>query len=304
MPAHFEGGAIRQDAGAGRKPAWLKIKLPTSPHFFGTAETISRQGLHTICQSALCPNRSECWSERTATFLLLGDHCTRACAFCSVTKGDPLPVAPDEPERVAEAAAIFGLAYAVVTSVTRDDLADGGASHFAAVIRALRRRVPGIGVEALIPDFGGDEANLRTVLEARPDVLNHNLEVPEAVYPRINRPIENYRRSLRVLERAAEAGFRTKSGLMIGLGETEADILGALSDLRSVGCGLLTVGQYLRPARGLAEVVRYCTPEEFEAWKVRALAMGFSSVEAGPFVRSSYHAQRMQGLQAPRLGDA
>lgn len=294
MSAHSEEGALRRGP-AGRKPAWLKIKLPTSPSYFGTAETLARGGLHTICQSAMCPNRSECWSERTATFLILGDRCTRRCAFCAVPKGAPLPVEADEPERVAEAAASFGLAYAVVTSVTRDDLADGGAAHFAAVIRALRRRLPGIGVEALIPDLGGDEAALRTVLEAGPDILNHNLEVPEALYALINRPAANYRRSLLVLERAARAGFRAKSGLMVGLGESADDIRSALVDLRAAGVGLLTMGQYLRPAKGLAEVVRYYSPEEFEAWKTLALELGFESVEAGPFVRSSYHAQRMQG---------
>jgi lipoic acid synthetase len=221
------------------------------------AETLGRRGLNTICQSALCPNRSECWSEKTATFLILGNRCTRRCAFCAVPKGEPQPVAADEPERVAEAASVLGLSYAVVTSVTRDDLPDGGAGHFAATIRALRRRLPGIKVEALIPDFGGGEAPLRTVLEAGPDVLNHNLEVPEAIYPRLHRPGENYRRSLLVLERAAEARFETKSGLMLGLGESEPDILSALADLRSVACGLLTLGQYLQPGRGQVEVVRY-----------------------------------------------
>lgn len=295
MSACSEEGTHHRHTEPGRKPAWLKIKLPTSPHFFGTAEALARRGLHTICQSALCPNRSECWSERTATFLILGDRCTRQCTFCAVPKGRPLPVAADEPDRVAEAAAVFGLAYAVVTSVTRDDLPDGGAAHFVAVILALRRRLPGIRVETLIPDFGGNEASLRTVLDAGPDILNHNLEVPEAIYPRIGRPAENYRRSLLVLDRAAKAGFKTKSGLMLGLGESAENILAAMTDLRSVGCGLLTLGQYLRPGHGQAEVVRYYPPEEFDAWKTRALELGFRSVEAGPLVRSSYHAQLMHG---------
>jgi lipoic acid synthetase len=290
-----------QPAEPGRKPAWLKIKLPTNPHFFGTAETLSRKGLHTICQSALCPNRSECWSERTATFLILGDRCTRNCAFCAVPKGHPLPVSADEPDRVAEAAAVFGLTYAIVTSVARDDLPDGGAAHFVSVIRALRRRLPGIKVEVLVPDFGGNDTSLRAVLDADPDILNHNLEVPEAVYPRIGRPAENYRKSLHVLDQAAQAGFMTKSGLMFGLGENGADILVALADLRSVGCGLLTLGQYLRPGRGQAEAVRYYPPAEFDAWKAKALELGFQSVEAGPFVRSSYHAQRMHDGLAPEV---
>jgi lipoic acid synthetase len=298
LPVESEADSLRQTVGPGHKPAWLKIKLPTSPRYFGTAEILGRRGLHTICQSALCPNRSECWTEKTAAFLILGDHCTRNCAFCAVPKGDPRPVADDEPGRVAEAAAAFGLSYTVVTSVTRDDLPDGGAAHFAATIRTLKERLPGIGVEALVPDFAGDADGLRTVLAAKPDVLNHNLEVPEALYPRINRPSANYKRSLLVLDRAAKAGFRTKSGLMLGLGESESDIARTLADLRSVGCGLLTMGQYLRPGRSQAEVVRYYPPEEFEAWKTRALDLGFRSVEAGPFVRSSYHAQRMRGLPA------
>ncbi len=293
MPVDSEEESLRQDAGLGRKPAWLKIKLPTSPHYFGTADILGRRGLHTICQSALCPNRSECWSEKTATFLILGDRCTRNCGFCAVPKGDPRPVEDDEPARVAAAAAAFGLTYAVVTSVTRDDLTDGGAGHFAATVKTLKERLPGVGVEALIPDFGGDEAALGKVLAANPDVLNHNLEAPEAVYPRIQRPAANYRRSLLVLERAAKAGFRTKSGLMLGLGESETDVAETLADLRAAGCSFLTIGQYLRPGHFQAPVSRYYHPDEFEAWKTRALGLGFQAVEAGPFVRSSYHAQRM-----------
>ena len=298
MPVDSEEAGLQQTAEPGRKPAWLKIKLPTSPHYFGTAEILGRRGLRTICQSALCPNRSECWSEKTATFLILGDRCSRNCAFCAVPKGDPRPIEDDEPARVAEAAAAFGLSYAVVTSVTRDDLPDGGAGHFAATVRTLKERLSGIRVEALIPDFAGDEAALGKVLAAEPDILNHNLEVPESLYPRIQRPAANYKRSLLVLERAARAGFRTKSGLMLGLGESEADIDRTLADLRAVGCGLLTIGQYLRPGHFQAQVVRYYRPEEFEAWKAKALALGFRGVESGPFVRSSYHAQRMHGLAA------
>ena len=298
MSVNSEEDGLRQTGQPGRKPDWLKIKLPTSPHYFGTAEILGRRGLHTICQSALCPNRSECWSEKTATFLILGDRCTRDCGFCAVPKGGPRPVEDDEPARVAEAAAAFGLTYAVVTSVTRDDLPDGGAGHFAATVRALKERLPGIGVEALIPDFAGDETALGKVLAAEPDILNHNLEVPEAIYPRIRRPAANYKRSLLVLERAAQAGFRTKSGLMLGLGESETDVAETLADLRTVGCGFLTIGQYLRPGHFQAEVARYYHPDEFQAWKTRALALGFRAVEAGPFVRSSYHAQRMHGLGA------
>jgi len=290
-----EAESLRQNPETGRKPPWLKIKLPTSPAFFGVAETLARKGLHTICRSARCPNRSECWSEKTATFLILGDRCTRQCAFCAVAKGRPEPPAADEPTRVAEAAAALGLAYAVVTSVTRDDLPDGGAAHFAATIRELRRLSPGIRVEALVPDFNGDKEALDAVLETRPEILNHNLEAPETIYPRLNRPPGNYGRSLRVLKRAARAGFETKSGLMIGLGETEEDIARTLRDLRGASCGLLTLGQYLRPGREQAEVARYYNPEDFDLWKLKALGLGFRAVEAGPLVRSSYHARRMHG---------
>ncbi len=294
MSVNSEGFGLHPGAEPGRKPSWLKVKLPTSPEFFSVAETIERRGLHTICQSAHCPNRTECWSEKTAAFLILGDRCTRQCAFCAVAKGSPLPPSPEEPAQVAEAARSFGLAYAVVTSVTRDDLPDGGAAHFAAVIRELRRRIPPIKVEALVPDFQGDGAALGLVLEAGPDVLNHNLEAPEAVYPRINRPRENYRRSLGVLERAIRAGFAAKSGLMLGLGESEQDIHRTLEDLGGVGCRLLTLGQYLKPGRDRVDVSRYYSPDEFGRWKARALALGFEAVEAGPLVRSSYHAQRMR----------
>lgn len=293
LSARPEGEPDGRGPERGRKPDWLKIHLPSTSAFCGVAETLERKGLRTICRSARCPNRSECWSEKTAAFLILGDRCTRSCAFCAVAKGRPEPPAADEPARVAEAAAALGLAYAVVTSVTRDDLADGGAAHFAATIRELRRLRPGIRVEALIPDFGGNTDALNAVLDARPDVLNHNLEVPETIYPRLNRPPANYRRSLRVLERAARAGFETKSGLIIGLGETEEDILRTLQDLRGVSCALLTIGQYLQPGRSQAEVVRYYRPEEFGLWKARALALGFQAVEAGPLVRSSYHARQM-----------
>ena len=210
-----------------------------------------------------------------------------------MAKGAPQPPAEDEPGRVAEAAALLGLAYVVVTSVTRDDLPDGGASHFVRTIAALRGRIPGVRIEALVPDFGGDADALAAVLAASPDVLNHNLETTEGHYPRINRPAASYRRSLAVLRRAKEAGAVTKSGLMIGLGETEDDLLAALRDLRGAGCDLVTLGQYLQPTRDHAPVARYVTPEEFAAWKAAALDLGFADAEAGPLVRSSFHAHRL-----------
>ncbi|MBM3298131.1 MAG: lipoyl synthase, partial [Candidatus Aminicenantes bacterium] len=247
--------------------------------------------LRTICRSARCPNLGECWSEKTATFLLLGDVCTRSCSFCAVAKGEPGAPDGDEPRRVAEAAAAFGLTYVVLTSVTRDDLPDGGASAFARTVTALKEKIPGVRVEVLIPDFRGDVRSLTTVVAAGPEVVNHNLEVPQALYPAIGRPAERYRLSLRVLGEARGLGAVTKSGLMLGLGETGEDILGALSDLRETGCVLLTMGQYLQPSPAHAAVRRHCSPEEFALWKRTALEFGFRGVEAGPLVRSSYHAR-------------
>ncbi len=269
------------------------MRLPSHGDFFRVAGILKAGHLHTICESARCPNIGSCWERKTATFLVLGDTCTRDCGFCAVAKGEPLALDPDEPAHVAEAVAALGLAYAVITSVTRDDLADGGAAHFAAVIRAIRERSPGTRVEALIPDFGGDRAALERVLEAGPDVLNHNLETTESLYPAIRRPRENYRRSLGVLAAAKERGALTKSGLMIGLGESEADILRTFAELRQAGCDLLTVGQYLRPTTAHPEVAKYYTPEEFDAFAAAARRAGFLEVVSGPLVRSSYEAGRL-----------
>ena len=264
------------------------------------AEILKAGRLHTICQSARCPNIGECWERRTATFLILGDTCTRNCGFCAVTKGAPLPPDPEEPRHVAEAIASLGLAYAVITSVTRDDLPDGGAAHFAAVIGAVRAQSPGTRVEALIPDFGGDAAALETVLAVRPDVLNHNLETTESLYPMIRRPRENYRRSLGVLAAAKTRGALTKSGLMIGLGESKAAILQTFADLRQAGCDLLTIGQYLQPTPAHPPVARYYTPDEFAALAATARATGFREVVSGPLVRSSYQAGRLFETVAPK----
>jgi lipoic acid synthetase len=277
------------------KPSWLKVRLPTRGEFFRVADLLKGKRLHTICESARCPNISECWSARTATFLILGDVCTRKCAFCAVRKGKPSAPRPEEPATVAEAVAAMGLDYAVVTSVTRDDLPDGGASFFAATVRAIKRARPRARVEVLIPDFKGDEAALAAVVGSGPDVLNHNLETTESCYPLIARPRENYRRALGVLERARKMGASTKSGLMVGLGETALAIDGALSDLRSAGCDLVTIGQYLRPSRANVPVKKYYTPEEFETLGARARSLGFRGVESGPLVRSSYQAHRMFG---------
>ncbi len=276
-----------------KKPHWLKVKFPSHQNFFYVSNTLEKRKLNTICKSAKCPNVAECWSQKTATFLILGEICTRECAFCAVEKGFPSSPSPDEPEHVAEAVSLLGLRYAVITSVTRDDLSDGGASFFASTIRAIKKRTPGIKVEALIPDFKGDEKALEQVFRAQPDILNHNLETTERLYPQINRPRKNYHRSLDVLKKAKEMGAVTKSGLMIGLGEKKEEIIRSLADLRGASCDLLTLGQYLQPSKTHAPVRKFYTPLEFEHLKRTALSFGFRDVESGPLVRSSYKAHKM-----------
>jgi len=276
-----------------KKPRWLKVKFPSHQNFFYVSNTLKKGNLNTICQSAKCPNVAECWAQKTATFLILGEICTRGCAFCAVEKGIPSSPSPDEPEHVAEAVSLLGLRYAVITSVTRDDLSDGGASLFAAAIRAIKKRTPGIKVEVLIPDFKGDEKALGQVSRAQPDILNHNLETTERLYTHINRPSENYHRSLDVLKKAKEMGDVTKSGLMIGLGEKKEEIIRSLADLREASCDLLTIGQYLQPSKTHAPVRKYYSPLEFERLKRIASDFGFRDVESGPLVRSSYKAHKM-----------
>lgn len=276
--------------------------MPSRGEFFRVAEVVRTERLHTICESARCPNVGACWERRTATFLVLGDTCTRNCGFCAVAKGTPAPLDPGEPGRVAAAVVALGLDYAVVTSVTRDDLPDGGAAHFAAVLRAIRTASPRTRIEALIPDFGGDRDALATLLAASPEVLNHNLETTESLYPAIGRPRANYRRSLGVLGAAKSLGALTKSGLMIGLGESEADVLAAFADLRRVGCDLLTIGQYLQPTAAHPPVAKYYTPEEFEAFAAAARRAGFREVVSGPLVRSSFEAGRLYDAVRPKDG--
>ncbi len=281
-----------------RKPEWLKRRLPTDKAFVAVRELIEKGRLHTVCQEAKCPNIWECFSQQTATFLIMGGRCTRNCGFCSVATGEPEPLDPGEPARVAAAAAKMGLTYVVVTSVTRDDLPDGGAAHFAATIREIRARIPRAGIEVLIPDLAGDRAALAAVLAARPDVLNHNIETVPRLYPRV-RPLADYRRSLELLRRARDfdAAPATKSGLMLGLGEQAEEVRRTLEDLRRVDCRILTLGQYLQPSPRHLEVAAYVTPEEFERWRREALDLGFDEVASGPFVRSSYHAgERFKAL--------
>ena len=276
---------------ARRHPPWLKVRAPGGPGFAETMATVRELGLHTVCQEARCPNIGECWGHRTATFMLLGDTCTRNCGFCAVTHGRPRAVDPGEPVRVASAIARLGLRHVVVTSVNRDDLPDGGAAHFAATARAIERLVPVCRVEVLVPDFQGNLASVAEVVASPIDVFNHNLETVPRLYRRV-RAGARYERSLAVLEAARRRGERllTKTGLMLGLGETQDELVSVFADLRRIGCDILTLGQYLRPSAEHLPVERYVPPEEFAALRAEALVLGFRHVEAGPLVRSSYHA--------------
>lgn len=275
-----------------KKPPWLRRRLPTGPEYEKIRKSLSDRRLHTVCQEALCPNIWECFSCQTATFLIMGERCTRNCRFCAVTQGQPEPPDTAEPERVAEAVCSMKLRYAVITSVTRDDLPDGGAGCFAETIRAVRRKMPDTLVEVLIPDFQGDSDALRIVMEAGPDVLNHNIETVSRLYPEV-RPQAVYFRSLELLRRVYgyNAAIPVKSGIMLGLGETSQEIHDSLHDLLNARCRILTLGQYLQPSRKHLPVARFVPPEEFEYWRETALNMGFSQVASGPFVRSSYHAK-------------
>jgi len=275
------------------KPDWFKIKLPEGNNYSAVVSNLRQNRLNTICQQARCPNRSVCWSDGTATFLILGTRCTRHCGFCAVAKGRPGPPDPEEPRRVGEAVASLKIRHAVITSVTRDDLDDGGASVFALAIEKIQQLAPSTQVEVLVPDFQGSKEALGVVLAAKPDVLGHNVEVPASLYPRLGREKANYSRSLRVIETAKKAGFITKSGLMVGLGETREDLLETLRDLRSAGCDLLTIGQYLQPTLRQLPVARYYLPEELADLKKEAEALGFLGVMAGPLVRSSYLAHQL-----------
>ncbi len=273
------------------RPEWLKVRIPGGEGYTRLKSLIDQHGLHTVCEEARCPNMGECWSSGTATFMILGDTCTRSCGFCAVRTGRPGAVDFGEPSRVADAIRIMGVRHAVITSVNRDELPDGGAAVFAETIRQARFVNPGITIEVLIPDFRGVEWALDVVLQAGPDILNHNVETVPRLYS-VVRPQAKYDRSLEVLERAGRKGALTKSGMMLGLGEEEAEVLDVMSDLRRAGCSILTLGQYLSPTRDHLPVVRYVTPEEFRTFRARGLEMGFRHVESGPLVRSSYHAAR------------
>ena len=273
------------------RPRWLRAPAPAGENYRELKDLIERLRLHTVCESAACPNVGECWNHRTATFMILGNVCTRRCGFCAVEKGAPLPVDYDEPSRVAEAVAAMGLKFAVITSVNRDDREDGGAELFAETIRAIRYRVPGCGVEVLVPDFQGSRAAVDVVMEAAPDVFNHNTETVPRLYRQV-RLGARYERSLDVLAYAKEVSpdTPTKSGLMLGLGETTDEVLEVMRGLRAHGVDVLTLGQYLRPSPKHLPIVRYLPPEEFDDLRRAGYEMGFGHVESGPLVRSSYHA--------------
>lgn len=286
-----------------RKPDWLKVRLPGIRPYRRIQGVLKKRGLHSVCQEARCPNIAECFQDGTATFLILGDVCTRNCRYCNVAYGVPAPLDPDEPSRLAEAVDVLGLRYAVITSVSRDDLADGGAGHFAACINAIRRRIPDCRVEVLIPDFRGNFQALEKVMAADPTVINHNLEVVPALFKDV-RPQGDYRVSLELLRRiddGTSGTIITKSGFMVGFGESHFDILALMQDLAEVHCERLTIGQYQQPTRNHWPVRKYYHPGEFEALKEVAAAMGFRHVEAGPLVRSSYHAAGAVLKKAERL---
>jgi len=292
-------------AAAEPKPAWLKVRAPGSPTYLRLRGIMRGLNLHTVCEEARCPNIGECWHHGTATFMILGDRCTRSCGYCNVLHGTPGALDPDEPDKLARAVDAMSLAYVVVTSVDRDDLPDFGAGVFAATIRAIKARRPACRVEVLIPDFQGSEDALQTVLEAQPDVLNHNTETVPRLY-RMARPGGRYVRALELLDRARRRApaIPTKTGLMVGLGETWDEVVGVLRDLRQVDCQILTIGQYLRPTAAHLPMARYYTPDEFRELKRIALDLGFGHVESGPLVRSSYHAHEQAEGYADRVSSS
>lgn len=274
-----------------RRPDWLRVKLPTGESYRKVREVVSEHKLHTICQSGNCPNMGECWGAGTATFMILGNICTRSCGFCSVATGRPEPVDPFEPARVARSVELMGVKHCVITCVDRDDLDDGGADIWSRTIRAVRRRSPETKLETLIGDFQGNWTNLQLVLDARPDVLSHNLETVRRLTKRV-RVQAKYDRSLELLMRAKKAGLRTKSGIMLGLGETDAEVLETMDDLRAVGCDVMTMGQYLQPTKQHLPVAEFVHPERFARFLEEGLSRGFRFVESAPLVRSSYHAEK------------
>ena len=283
--------------GLGRKPPWLKMKMPSGEEFSKLLNLVNHEKLHTVCQSAKCPNMGECWAAGTATLMILGDVCTRSCGFCHIATGRPPTLDLDEPVRVGRAVATMRLKHTVITSVNRDELEDGGAGVWAETIRQIRIQAPGTSVEVLIPDFCGDWSALQKVLDQKPDILNHNIETVPRLYRQV-RPQAKYRRSLELLKIAKDQGFVTKTGMMLGLGEEEHEIESVLDDLTAIRCDILTLGQYLQPTEKHLPVVRWVHPDEFSAWKARGEERGIRHVESGPLVRSSYHAEKQVNAHA------
>lgn len=276
------------------KPEWLKIRIQAGEEYARTARIVREHSLHTICSSGMCPNKAECWGRRTATLMILGDVCTRGCKFCATKTGTTLPLEPGEPNRVADSIRLMELKHAVITSVTRDDLADGGAAHWAAVVEAVRRDNPETTIELLIPDLWGRGELIDIILESRPDIVGHNIETVERLTPQVRSRAE-YGVSLSTIRHIASSGAVSKSGIMVGMGETQDEVLSTLDDLREAGCRIVTIGQYLRPSLRHWPVEEYVTPEKFEFYKQEALARGFSYVASAPLVRSSYMAEQAIG---------
>ncbi len=274
-----------------RKPDWLKIQLPKGDNYLKVKGILEEKGLHTICSSGKCPNMGECWNAGTATFMILGEICTRSCKFCATKTGKPLPIDTDEPEKIAQSIKHLNLKHVVITSVDRDDLPDGGAAIWAATVRKVKELNPETTIETLIPDFGGNAEHLQLVIESKPDIISHNLETVRRLTPQI-RSAAQYNRSLEVLKQIAASGLRAKSGIMVGLGETETEVLETMDDLLKVNCSIFTIGQYLQPTQLHLVVVEYVHPDVFEKYRMAGLKKGFAFVESKPLVRSSYHAEK------------
>ncbi|MBC34610.1 MAG: lipoyl synthase [Bacteroidetes bacterium] len=274
-----------------QKPDWLKIKVPSGKEYTQVKDIVNKHKLHTICSSGQCPNMCDCWGRGTATLMILGDICTRSCKFCAVKTGKPLAADLEEPARVADSVKLMKLKHVVLTSVDRDDLEDGGAGIWAATIRKIKEISPDTTQECLVPDFMGKEKDIQTVIDAKPEVISHNLETVERLTPQI-RSVANYKRSLKVIEQIAGSGLRAKSGIMLGLGETEEEVIQCMDDLRAVGCHIFTLGQYLQPSIKHLPVVEYIHPDQFEKYRKIGLEKGFTHVESDPLVRSSYHAEK------------
>ncbi len=274
-----------------RKPDWLKIKVPSGKEYVKVKEIIERHKLHTICTSGKCPNMAECWQLGTATFMILGDICTRSCRFCATTTGKPGPMNLDEPKNLSESVKLMNLKHCVITSVDRDDLEDGGSAHWANVINEVKTANPGITIEALIPDFKGNHRDIKRVIDARPEVISHNLETVSRLTPLV-RSAARYDRSLEVISQVAESGITAKSGIMVGLGETEDEVFETMDDLLQVGCSVMTVGQYLQPTKNHLPVIEFIHPEIFKKWEEKGIEKGFKFIESKPLVRSSYHAEK------------